>query len=235
MKLAEANRSLEAFASIASHDLQEPLRKISAFTALLNDRNKHNFDEPSRRYAEKIIDSSSRMQHLVKDILTLSSLRNEIELSPIDLNKTVSTALENLELTIKEKDAVVRVEPLPTVQGNDHYLVQVFYNLVNNALKFNKQRPEIDIYADVVDGHAWVHVADNGIGIKEEYYEKIFQSFERLHHKAEYPGTGLGLAITKKIIELHGGSIKVASIEGEGTMFSIRLKMEEREERNVEH
>jgi signal transduction histidine kinase len=121
------------------------------------------------------------------------------------------------------------------VQGNDHYLVQVFYNLVNNALKFNKQRPEIDIYADVVDGHAWVHVADNGIGIKEEYYEKIFQSFERLHHKAEYPGTGLGLAITKKIIELHGGSIKVASIEGEGTMFSIKLKMEEREERNVEH
>jgi signal transduction histidine kinase len=227
-QLAEANRSLEAFASIASHDLQEPLRKISAFTALLNDRNKHNFDEPSRRYAEKIIDSSSRMQHLVKDILTMSSLRNEIELSPTDLNKTVSTALENLELTIKEKDAVVRVEPLPTVQGNDHYLVQVFYNLVNNALKFNKQRPEIDIYADVVDGHAWIHVADNGIGIKEEYYEKIFQSFERLNHKAEYPGTGLGLAITKKIIELHGGSIKVASIEGEGTMFSIRLKMEER-------
>jgi two-component system, chemotaxis family, sensor kinase Cph1 len=223
-QLAEANRSLEAFASIASHDLQEPLRKITAFTTLLNDRNKKNFDEPSVRYAEKIIDASSRMQLLIKDILTLSSLNNKIELVPTDLNNPVRTALEDLELVIKEKNALIHVAPLPTVKGNEPYLVQVFYNLIGNALKFNQQQPEIHISADIVDGHTWVHVADNGIGIKEENYQKIFDSFQRLHGKAEYPGTGLGLAITKKIIELHGGIIKVASIEGEGTMFSIRFE-----------
>jgi two-component system, chemotaxis family, sensor kinase Cph1 len=223
-QLAEANRSLEAFASIASHDLQEPLRKITAFTTLLNDRNKKNFDEPSVRYAEKIIDASSRMQLLIKDILTLSSLNTRIELVPTDLNNPVRTALDDLELAIKEKNALIHVAPLPIVKGNEPYLVQVFYNLIGNALKFNQQQPEIHISADVIDGHTWVHVADNGIGMKEENYEKIFESFQRLHGKAEYPGTGLGLSITKKIVELHGGIIKVASIEGEGTMFSMRFE-----------
>jgi two-component system, chemotaxis family, sensor kinase Cph1 len=223
-QLAEINRSLEAFASIASHDLQEPLRKISAFTSLLNDRNKDKYDEPSRRYAEKIIDTSARMQLLIRDILTLSSLKNDLELQPTDLNKVIQKALEDLELTIKEKNALIHVAPLPTIKGNDHYLVQVFYNLIGNALKFNRQQPEIHISADVVDDHTWVHVADNGIGIKEDHYKKIFEAFHRLHAKSEYPGTGLGLAITKKIVELHGGKIKLASIEGEGTMFSMRFE-----------
>jgi signal transduction histidine kinase len=113
---------------------------------------------------------------------------------------------------------------MPVVMGNEHYLSQVFYNLIGNGIKFNQQQPEIHINADVVDGYTWVQVADNGIGMKEENYEKIFESFQRLHGKAEYPGTGLGLSITKKIVELHGGIIKVASIEGEGTMFSMRFK-----------
>ncbi|SHF81721.1 sensor histidine kinase [Flavisolibacter ginsengisoli] len=223
-QLAEANRNLEAFASIASHDLQEPLRKISAFTSLLNDRNNDKFDEPSKRYGEKIIATSARMQLLIRDILTMSSLKTEIELVPTDLNKPIQKALEDLELTIKEKNAIIHIGPMPVVMGNEHYLSQVFYNLIGNGIKFNQQQAEIHINADVVDGYTWVHVADNGIGMKEENYEKIFESFQRLHGKGEYPGTGLGLSITKKIVELHGGIIKVASIEGEGTMFSMRFK-----------
>jgi signal transduction histidine kinase len=223
-QLAEANRNLEAFASIASHDLQEPLRKISAFTSLLNDRNNDKFDEPSKRYSEKIIATSARMQLLIRDILTMSSLKNEIELAPTDLNKPIQKALEDLELTIKEKNAIIHIGPMPVVMGNEHYLSQVFYNLIGNGIKFNQQQPEIHISADIVDGYTWVQVADNGIGMKEEHYDKIFESFHRLHSKAEYPGTGLGLSITKKIVELHGGIIKVASIEAEGTMFSMRFK-----------
>ncbi len=223
-KLAESNRSLQSFAYIASHDLQEPLRKISTFTNMLYKSHEHNWDEQSKQYADKVVSASSRMKALIDDVLTLSTLSEEAELDSVSLNEPIKEALEDLELNIKEKDAQLTIGNLPEVNGNSGYLKQLFYNLINNALKFSSNTPQVSITAEERGDKIAISIADNGIGIPEEYREKIFQPFTRLHGKNTFAGTGIGLAICKKIVEIHKGTIEVSSNGAGGTTFTILLE-----------
>jgi signal transduction histidine kinase len=222
-RLREANESLEAFASVASHDLQEPLRKISTFSHLLKEHNHDILDHTSRQYADKIIQSSKRMQSLVQDILTLSSLNNSFESKRIDLSVIIRSVTDSLELKIRERKAKIVYGHLPAVTGNETYLFQVFYNLINNALKFSTRDPRIEIKAESTGTILRITVADNGIGVEEEYRDKIFEAFQRVHSRKEFEGTGLGLAICKKIVDLHRGSISVENNPSGGSIFVIDL------------
>lgn len=222
-KLAEANKSLEAFAYVASHDLQEPLRKISTFTSLLYNANFDVFDEKSKGYANKLVNSTARMQSMIQEVLTLSTLNMEVDFKRVSLNEAVKTALEDLEIKIKEKNATITVEELADVKGNEVYLSQLFMNLISNALKFSRQQPVIHISGKVANGRVTIYVKDNGIGMQQDDFEKIFNPFQRLHSRKEYEGSGIGLSIVKKIVELHQGNIEVKSKLHEGTTFFIEL------------
>jgi len=223
IKLAEANKNLEAFAYIASHDLQEPLRKIRTFSTLLYDANLEKFDEKSLNYVGKLVDSSSRMQSMIQDVLTLSTLSEDVELTEVTPEKAVEGALENLEIKILESKAVINIGALPPLTGNLLYLSQLFMNLISNSIKFSNKQPEINISGKVHAGMVQITLRDNGIGMDEADLNKIFQPFQRLHSKAEFEGSGIGLSICKKIVELHKGDIKVKSTPGAGTTFIIEL------------
>jgi signal transduction histidine kinase len=226
-KLEEANRGLEAFASAASHDLQEPLRKIRTFSSMLYEANEHHFDERSKMQCQKVIASADRMQALISDVLTLSTITEEVKLTEVDTNLAVGKAIENLELAISEKKATVQVGELPAVMGHEAYLTQLFYNLMSNALKFNGKTPVVLISGEQRDGTVRISVSDNGIGMKEEDYGRVFDAFQRLHAKSQYEGTGIGLAIVKRIVDVHHGTIGVDSRLGEGTTFFIELQAAE--------
>jgi light-regulated signal transduction histidine kinase (bacteriophytochrome) len=223
-KLEEANKNLEAFAYIASHDLQEPLRKIRTFSSILFESNRQQFDERSKELANKIVGSSERMHTMINDILSLSTISEDVELHQVDTSSAVASAMENLEVKISEKNAVVTIHELPNVIGHKAYLSQLFSNLIGNSLKFSKQQPIVTIRGEVQGDKALIYVSDNGIGMKEDDLQKIFQAFQRLNAKTEYEGSGIGLAICKRIVDIHGGSIKVNSKYGEGTTFIIELK-----------
>lgn len=224
-KLEKMNSGLKTFAAIASHDLKEPLRKISIFTSMLLDRNLENFDDRSTEYVAKISNASHRMQILIQDILTLSSSNEDVDMEPVKLNDAILPALENLEWVIRDKTAIIEIDDLPTISGNKNLLTQLFYNLLNNGMKFCKRTPFIHISSEKKNDYFWIHVSDNGIGISEENYLKIFDSLHRLHPQSEYEGHGLGLAICKKIVDTHHGLLTVSSKENEGTTFSIRFNL----------
>lgn len=221
-KLSEANKGLEAFAYIASHDLQEPLRKIKTFASFMRERSK--LDETGETYINKITDASDRMSNLIDDVLSLSSLKEDVEMKPIDPNRSIQKALNDLELKIADKHAIVKVDELPKIQGNEAYLTQLFLNLISNAIKFNERTPEIKITGKQVDSYVEIRIRDNGIGIPQEDVDKIFGAFNRLHPRHVYEGSGIGLAICKKIIDIHKGSVWVESKPGEGTTFIMRFK-----------
>ena len=223
MKLEEANNGLSAFAYMASHDLKEPLRKISIFTSALNDKNKSNYDTKSIELSEKVNNATTRMQELIENILTLSTIPEKINPEPVNMDAVISTVISELELVIKEKKAVIQCDPLPAVLGNNAYLVQLFSNLVSNSLKFTPSNPVIHIYCTVEGQRARIHVQDNGIGMKGEYLQNIFNTFHRLNSRAEFEGTGIGLAICKKIAIVLGGKIYAESKEGEGSVFTLEL------------
>lgn len=223
-KLAEANEGLQAFAYIASHDLQEPLRKISTFTSLLRDANKDKFDEQSHIYAEKVENSANRMQGLIQDVLSLSTITDEVHLNKVNMREVVEKAVEDLEMKIQEKRAIINIENLPHVFGNYSYLRQLFYNLISNSIKFSTKPPVVIIRGEQQNGNAIIKIKDNGIGMSEKDHQKVFEAFQRLHNKSVYEGTGIGLAIVKRIVEVHCGSIKIDSTEGMGTTFTIELK-----------
>ncbi|GAA4740512.1 PAS domain-containing sensor histidine kinase [Flavisolibacter ginsenosidimutans] len=244
LKLEESNRALETsnhdlqqFASIASHDLQEPLRKITIFSNLLKERNEALSPE-AKKYLEKIIESSSRMKTLIIDILNYSKLSaNDHTFEQVDLNKIVADIKEDFELLIAEKGAIIRSGELPTLAANKGQIRQVFQNIVSNALKFTKPgiNPVIDVKAKRIgeksfaaaeqkDGnYVLLCFKDNGIGFGQQYVQHIFSLFERLNSKDKYEGTGIGLAIAKKIVEKHNGLINAVSKEGEGSEFQIIL------------
>ncbi len=222
-KLEEANANLEAFAYVASHDLQEPLRKIRIFTSMLLENNEAKFDPANKALADKIVGSSLRMQTMIQDILTLSTISVNPTFMEVNLNEAVDVALEDIEMKILDKRATVEVGELPAARGNKEYLAQMFVNLVSNALKFSNREPVIKISGETNDDGIFIYVKDNGIGIDPEYRDKIFLAFERQHSKSEYEGSGIGLAICKRIAELHGGSIRVLQSEAEGSTFVIRL------------
>lgn len=222
-KLEEANKGLEAFAYMVSHDLQEPLRKITAFTSRLLNSNEDKFTSNGKELANKVINTSDRMRTMINDILSLSSINGHTALSVVNTRGAVSSAIEHLEIKIEERSSTINVGPLPKVIGSEAYLSQLFLNLIGNSLKFSNIRPVIDITGEINGDKVLIHVSDNGIGMKEEVFHQIFEPFQRLNSKSEYEGTGIGLAVCKRIVDIHKGTIRVSSKVGEGTTFTIEL------------
>jgi light-regulated signal transduction histidine kinase (bacteriophytochrome) len=229
-ELKRSNANLEEFAHAASHDLKEPVRKIQYFTDRLSRGLGTQLDEDNARSIARIGSAVQRMGSLIDDLLLYSHVsQRPHETEDIDLNQKVQRVLEDLELDIEEKKARIRVEDLPVVKGYKRQLQQMLQNLVSNALKYSKENvpPEISITAQEVriDDRLYhlLEVADNGIGFGQEYAEKIFQMFTRLHGKNEYSGTGVGLSIVKKVVENHQGFIRVESQPGVGSTFGVYL------------
>jgi PAS domain S-box-containing protein len=223
--LACSNAELEQFAYVASHDLQEPLRAVSGCVQLLQQRYQGQLDARADELIAHTVDGSSRMQTLIRDLLAYARVSTRgRELEPIDSETVLKEALSNLATVIQESRGVVTHGPLPTVAADPTQLLQVFQNLVGNALKYRGNRPpEVRIDAEHRAGAWQFTVRDNGIGIEPQYFERIFGIFQRLHTRKEYPGTGIGLALCKKIIERHGGRIWVASQPGEGSTFCFTI------------
>jgi signal transduction histidine kinase len=223
--LARSNRDLEQFAYVASHDLQEPLRMVAAYTQLLAERYQGKLDADADKYIHYAVDGALRMQKLVQDLLAFSRVgRQGLALENTDSNALLEAALKNLEAAIQESGAVVEHTQLPAVIADGFQLVQVFQNLIGNAIKFRGSEPPLIRVSAELTGKEWVFsVADNGIGIAAEHAENVFVIFRRLHTRAEYPGNGIGLSICKKMIEQHGGRIWVESAPGCGSTFKFTL------------
>lgn len=236
--LVASNHDLQQFASVASHDLQEPLRKIQVFSKFLKDKNYDDLSESSKTYIEKIFSSSQRMKLLIVDILTYSKLSADNFLSDkVDLNEIISEIVEDFDLRISEKNAHIDVSGLCVVEGNKGQLRQVFQNLLSNSLKFmspsrdpritirlEKPDPgETGILPSERDRYCQVIVTDNGIGFENDYSSSIFSLFETLNPKGTYEGSGIGLAIAKKIVEKHHGVILAKSEVDKGSSFSVIL------------
>ncbi|AMV73597.1 hypothetical protein JCM30471_20140 [Desulfuromonas carbonis] len=224
--LQRSNRELEQFAYVASHDLQEPLRMVNSYVQLLARRYQGRLDADADEFIGFAVEGASRMQRLINDLLTFSRAgRQDEALVPVDCDQLLATVRQNLKLAIEKSGATLEVAPLPTVLGAGSQLVQVFQNLIANALKFHGDKPpQIEIAATRQGDKYIFSVRDHGIGIDPQYFSKIFIIFQRLHGKKEYPGTGIGLAVTKKIIEQHGGRIWIESSPGAGTTFFFTLR-----------
>lgn len=225
-ELARSNAELHQFAKIASHDLQEPLRSVEGYASLLAKRYKGKLDQDADEFIDYILDGTQRMIQLIRDVLTHASI-GTTELKPVhvvDIRSVVEQALKNLEMTIKETGAEVQVGTLPSLLANKTEMVQLFQNLMSNAMKYRGDKNPIIKISSEENVHEWVFsIEDNGIGIDQQYSEKIFDMFSRLHGKTEYSGTGIGLAICKKIVETHGGRIWVQSEPGKGSIFLFTL------------
>ena len=224
--LARSNRDLEQFAYIASHDLQEPLRTTAGFLGLLQKKYEGKLDAGADEYIRIAVDGAHRMQNLIRDLLSYSRIGwAGVEFKQINANEAFAEAVSNLAGPIQESGAVISKDDLPAVVGNETHLVQLFQNLIGNAIKFRRPDASPEIRIGVrSEAKDWViSVRDNGIGIKPKHYERIFQIFQRLHTREQYPGTGLGLALCKQIVERHKGRIWIESVPGEGTTFFFTL------------
>lgn len=229
-ELKRSNQNLEEFAHAASHDLKEPVRKIHFFTQQLKEQLGKYVNEIENRSFQRIENATERMRNLIDDLLLYShASQKPHEKELIDLNQKVQRVIEDLELDIHEKKAVITVGKLPKIKGYRRQIQQLFQNLLSNALKYSKADvpPYIDITASELIEYDklyyMISVKDNGIGFEQEYEEKIFQMFSRLHGRHEYSGTGVGLSIVKKVIENHNGFIRVVSEPGAGSTFKIFL------------
>ena len=225
--LKRSNQELEQFAYVASHDLQEPLRAITGFTQLLRQDYQNQLDESAQEYMNYIVDGATRMRQLIQDLLTYCRLGTDHqEFVPIDCNVVVRQAIANLEVAIADSNATVTHESLPTLKADKTQLVQLFQNLISNAVKFRRdQPPQVHIHAQLRNQEWLFCVRGNGIGIESKYLTRIFEVFKRLHSRTEFPGTGIGLAICKKIIERHGGSIWAESQPELGTTFYFKIPL----------
>ncbi|WP_207591734.1 MEDS domain-containing protein [Halomontanus rarus] len=224
-ELAESNERLKRFAYIASHDLQEPLRMISSYLQLLENRYADDLDDDAREYIDFAVDGSDRMREMVDGLLEYSRIdMQDADFEPVDCDAVLDDVVADLQLQIDESDAAVVVDELPTVAGDANQLEQLFSNLVSNAIKYSgEEPPRVEVAADRQGDRAVFSVADNGIGIESEYVDQIFEVFTRLHSNDEYRGTGIGLALCRKIVNHHGGDIWVDSELGEGTTFHFTL------------
>jgi PAS domain S-box-containing protein len=234
-ELQRSNAELEQFAYVASHDLQEPLRAVAGMVQLLGQRYKGKLDERADEYINHAVEASGRMQNLINDLLEYSRVgRINRMLVPSDLGRCLEMALANLNAAIQETGARVTYDPLPTAMADTGQITQVFQNLISNAIKFRSLQP-VAIHIEAVKmGDMWqLAVRDNGIGIEPQYFERIFQIFQRLHTRREYPGTGIGLALCKKIIEHHGGKIWIESQPGNGSTFYFTLRSSSHESQKL--
>ena len=222
--LEEQNAELGQFAYVASHDLQEPLRIVISYVQLLERRYGGQLDHDADIFLRYIVDGAMRMKNLINGLLDYSRLgRYNQTLAPVDCNLLLDQVLNNLQMSIRETGAVIHREPLPTITGDEMQLLQLWQNLLSNALKFSPEQPVIHIGARR-EGAAWLFwVQDNGIGLDETYSDRIFVIFQRLHTPEEYPGTGIGLAICKKIIDRHNGRIWVESQPDAGATFYFTI------------
>ena len=222
--LLRSNKELEQFAYIASHDLQEPLRMVSSFTQLLSQRYKDKLDQDAQEFIQFAVDGAVRMQRLINDLLEYSRIETKgKKFSAIDMHNVLGQTIKNLSFIIKEKNAVIINDELPAVIADEGQMVQLFQNLIGNALKFCDISPTIHISAREEREFYIFSIKDNGIGMDPQYFYKIFQIFQRLQPKDQYGGTGIGLAICKRIVERHGGKIWVESELGKGAKFYFSI------------
>ena len=224
-ELARSNKELEQYAYVTSHDLKEPLRMVSSFTQLLEKRYKGKFDKDADEFIKYIIEGTKRMERLLNDILEYSRIKTKTEtFERVDLEEILDEISHNLKLSLMENEIEIEHKPLPVVTANRSQMLQLFQNLISNAIKFRNKKPHHICISANKNGDKYVFsVEDNGIGIDPKYQEQIFKIFKKLHTNEEYPGTGIGLSITKKIVQYHGGSIWVKSEPGKGSKFYFTL------------
>ena len=237
-ELSRSNADLEQFAYIASHDLQEPLRKIETFSDRLKSKCGDSLDSKGLEYLERMQNSASRMRVLIQDLLLFSRVTTDSQTYiPIDLNLLIQEVIKDLEIRIKETQGEIKLRNLPTIAAEPVQMRQLFQNLLSNGLKFHQPAipPVIIIESNILPAklhrgltipeQCQIKVTDNGIGLDEKYSDRIFKVFQRLHGRSEYEGTGIGLAICEKIVRRHGGSIRVKSSPGKGASFIINLPL----------
>jgi light-regulated signal transduction histidine kinase (bacteriophytochrome) len=225
LDLERSNKELEQFAYVASHDLQEPLRMVASFTQLLEKRYKDQLGQDAKDFIRFAADGANRMQGLINDLLAYSGVGARGKpLEPTDCHAVLGQAIVNLSMVIEDNHAIVTSDELPTVMADASQMVQLFQNLVGNAIKFrDEELPRIHVSA-LEKGNEWVFsVKDNGIGIDPQFSERIFVAFQRLHSREKYPGTGIGLAICNKIVDRHGGKIWIESELGKGSTFYFTM------------
>jgi signal transduction histidine kinase len=234
LELSRSNADLEQFAYVASHDLQEPLRKIASFCQALKTRYHGQLDERADQYIDFAVDGAKRMQILINDLLAFSRVgRSGRDHVPVELGGAVSAAVEALGEAVEQSGLQVRAEGLPTVVGDEALLVSLFQNLIGNALKFRGAEPPfVTIEAELGEDGWWeLSCTDNGIGIEPEYSDRIFLIFQRLHGRDAYDGSGIGLALCRKIVEYHGGRIWLDTVHLGGTRFQFTLPARKEEAR----
>jgi light-regulated signal transduction histidine kinase (bacteriophytochrome) len=248
-ELQRSNRQLEEFASVASHDLQEPLRKIQAFSDRLQVKCGLALGKQGKEYIDRIVSSATRMRNLINDILQFSRISTNIQpLKPVDLEAAAREVVSDLDGLIQQTGGTVRLGQLPTIHADPPQIRQLFQNLIANGLKFQHpdRPPVVSLSARILPGAEiaavesdipWYEIAieDNGIGFEEIYLDRIFQMFQRLHGRKEYEGTGMGLAICRSIVERHRGRITARSTPGRGTTFLVILPAQPREEDLTPH
>lgn len=234
-ELKRSNKELEDFAYIASHDLQEPLRKILAFGDRLRSKYKDDLSADATEYVDRMLRASDRMRLLIEGLLTYARVSTRlIPYTQVSLDQVAEEVLSDMEVKINETGAEITMEELGEIEASELQMNQLFQNLISNAIKFHKpgERPKVHIFTErvfmpgngqKVDQYCKIVVQDSGIGVSEEYLDKIFTIFQRLHGRSEYDGTGIGLAVVRRIVERHGGKVTVASTVGKGTRFEILL------------
>jgi len=225
-ELNRSNEELQQFAFIASHDLQEPVRKLLFYSDYLLSRYTGTLDSKGVEYLASMQQASQRMRSLIQDLLAFSQVnREELSFKNIDLNKIAANACQDLEISIEEKQAKLNIGALPVINGDERMMQQLFENIISNALKYSKNIPEISISCQK-NAHGFELVfRDNGIGFDEKYLPQMFTLFQRLHTREKYEGTGLGLAICRRIVEMHQGRIRAESKEGVGSTFYVTLPL----------
>jgi signal transduction histidine kinase len=228
MELARSNQELDQFASIASHDLQEPLRKVQMFTEQLTVMERDHLSDKGHDYLRRTNAAAQRMQTLIEDLLRFSRVATEGRpFAPVDLDQITRQVLDDLDALVADSRAIVHLAPLPTVNADALQMQQLMQNLISNALKFHREGvpPEVTIGSTVAEETAQLTVSDNGIGFDLRYSQRIFRIFERLHPRNKYPGTGIGLALCRKIVERHGGYIVASSELDAGSTFTVTLPL----------
>ncbi|HYH61626.1 MAG TPA: ATP-binding protein, partial [Solirubrobacterales bacterium] len=225
-ELKRSNEELEQFASIASHDLSEPLRKVQMFSKQLQESDGDRVSSRGQDYIDRMVAAGERMQVLIEDLLDFSRVTTRGRpFTRVDLGEVFRAVVSDLEVSLDDEEGEVIVGSLPTVDADPLQIRQLAQNLVANGLKFHREGvpPKVEVTGEVRGNKAVVKVTDNGIGFDERYAERIFRVFERLHGRSAFPGTGIGLALCRKIAERHGGTIVATSTPGEGSTFTVTL------------